>query len=235
MVGNNINNLTSKYQIWCNFNTKFGAIVKDALNKHITREGGNATAAATAGQQNHMWMDEFLDFSATRRGTHRRSISDSIAFLEAHSSGVGSHHFDKFEDEQFMFMFNDDVHQNNRVNGIVGHILTHVLLPTRLHRPQNSLSENDNKEQPPSDHDHIHMFTTTANDNNVEGYNYNESDEVQSHCSLQENIGILTDIPTENEILGISSEYTDGIPRKHQSKRVSSEFPRNIPRKFRGN
>ncbi|KAF3559519.1 hypothetical protein F2Q69_00014831 [Brassica cretica] len=53
-------------------------------------------------------MDEFLDFSATRRGSHRRSISDSIAFLEAHSSGVGSHHFDKVEDEQFMFMFNDD-------------------------------------------------------------------------------------------------------------------------------
>uniref|UniRef100_A0A0D3BX47 Uncharacterized protein n=2 Tax=Brassica oleracea TaxID=3712 RepID=A0A0D3BX47_BRAOL len=181
-----------------------------------------------------MWMDEFLDFSATRRGTHRRSISDSIAFLEAHSSGVGSHHFDKFEDEQFMFMFNDDVHQNNRVNGIVGHILTHVLLPTRLHRPQNSLSENDNKEQPPSDHDHIHMFTTTANDNNVEGYNYNESDEVQSHCSLQENIGILTDIPTENEILGISRGISEETLRKPKIW-VSSEFPRNIPTEFRGN
>ena len=45
--------------------------------------------------------------------------------------------------------------------------------------------------------------------------------------TLQENSGILTDIPTENEILGISrgiseetqnlvsSEYTDGIPRKY--------------------
>uniref|UniRef100_A0A0D3AAM8 CCHC-type domain-containing protein n=1 Tax=Brassica oleracea var. oleracea TaxID=109376 RepID=A0A0D3AAM8_BRAOL len=60
------------------------------------------------------------------------------------------------------------------------------------------------------------------------------------HMALQENSGILTDIPTENEILGISrgifeefprifrgnskfgflgisSEYTDGIPRKYQS------------------
>ncbi|KAL0789485.1 hypothetical protein Bca101_005731 [Brassica carinata] len=55
----------------------------------------------------------------------------------------------------------------------------------------------------------------------------------QSHqtkvTSLQENSDIQTDIPTENEILGIyrgiseetqnwvSSEYTDGIPRKLQS------------------
>ncbi|PPS09994.1 hypothetical protein GOBAR_AA10653 [Gossypium barbadense] len=28
------------------------------------------------------WVDEFLDFSSARRGAHRRSMSDSIAFLE---------------------------------------------------------------------------------------------------------------------------------------------------------
>ncbi|KAL0771243.1 hypothetical protein Bca101_036394 [Brassica carinata] len=48
--------------------------------------------------------------------------------------------------------------------------------------------------------------------------------------ALQENIGILTDIPTENEILEISEE----IPRKPKIW-VSSEFPRNIPTEFRGN
>ncbi|KAJ4904913.1 Basic leucine zipper 61 [Raphanus sativus] len=146
-----------------------------------------ATAAATAGQQNPSWMDEFLDFSSTRRGTDRRSISDSIAFLDQPSSGVGSHHFDRFDDEQFMSMFNDDLHQNhhhnNSVNGNVGH--TRSSSNTSTPSDQNSLlSGEDNKEQPPSDNDH--MDTTTANDNNVAGNNYNESDEVQSHCCKTE-------------------------------------------------
>ncbi|KAF2549015.1 hypothetical protein F2Q70_00020968 [Brassica cretica] len=56
---------------------------------------------------------------------------------------------------------------------------------------------------------------------------------------LQENSGILRDIPTENEILGISRGISEEIPRKHKIG-----FPRNflgIPRKyqsvgiFRGN
>ncbi|KAJ0229667.1 Basic leucine zipper 61 [Hirschfeldia incana] len=136
--------------------------------------------AATAGQQNPSWMDEFLEFSSTRRGTHRRSISDSIAFLEPPSSGVGSHHFDRFDDEQFMSMFNDGVHQNqhNSVNGTVGH--TRSSSNTSSPSDQNSLSE----EQQPSDHDQ--MDTTTANVDNVAGNNYNESDEVQSHCCKTE-------------------------------------------------
>ncbi|KAF3596496.1 hypothetical protein DY000_02024534 [Brassica cretica] len=61
-------------------------------------------------------------------------------------------------------------------------------------------------------------------------------------CALQENIGILTDIPTENEILRISRGISEEILRKPKFW-VSSEFPRNseetlirryIPRKFRG-
>ncbi|CAH8313148.1 unnamed protein product [Eruca vesicaria subsp. sativa] len=168
-----------------------------------------AAAAATAGQQNPSWMDEFLDFSSTRRGTHRRSISDSIAFLEPpSSSGVGNHHFDRFDDEQFMSMFNDDVHQNhhhNSVNGNVGH--TRSSSNTSLPSDQNSLSENDNKEQPPSD-DHDHMDTTTANDdNNVAGNNYNESDEVQSHCKTE---------PQD----GPSSTNQNSDTRIHDPKRV---------------
>ncbi|CDY71839.1 BnaCnng74750D [Brassica napus] len=50
------------------------------------------------------------------------------------------------------------------------------------------------------------------------------------HVTLQENSGILTDIPTENEILGISR----GISEETQNW-VPSEFPRNIPTEFRGN
>ncbi|CDY22561.1 BnaC03g23710D [Brassica napus] len=60
----------------------------------------------------------FLDFSACSRGNHRRSISDSIAFLEAPivTSHMEEHNFDKFDDEQFMSMFteDDDDLRNNR-------------------------------------------------------------------------------------------------------------------------
>ncbi|XP_057766479.1 basic leucine zipper 61-like [Salvia miltiorrhiza] len=51
------------------------------------------------------WMDEFLDFSATRRGAHRRTVSDPIAFVEdAHNHG-----FDRLDDEQLRSMFSDDL------------------------------------------------------------------------------------------------------------------------------
>ncbi|KAF3488338.1 hypothetical protein F2Q69_00056130 [Brassica cretica] len=65
-------------------------------------------------------------------------------------------------------------------------------------------------------------------------------------ASLQENNGIRTDIPTENEILGIYRGISDEIPRKHKIgvprnflgiyRRNSEETSvrRNIPRKFRG-
>ncbi|XP_047940294.1 basic leucine zipper 61-like [Salvia hispanica] len=68
---------------------------------------------------NPMWIDEFLDFSSARRGSHRRSMSDSIAFLEAptaeeclraNSSAVGKDGgFEGLDDDQLMSMFNDDV------------------------------------------------------------------------------------------------------------------------------
>ncbi|CAH2063720.1 unnamed protein product [Thlaspi arvense] len=170
-----------------------------------------AATAATAGQQNPSWMDEFLDFSATRRGTHRRSISDSIAFLEAPSSGVGNHHFDRFDDEQFMSMFNDDVHQNHNSNN--HHNRHNNVGPTRSSSntstpsDHNSLSDDDNKEPPPSDHNHM---DTTANQNNVAGNNYNESDEVQSQCKTEPQDG-----PSANQNSGGSSGN-----RIHDPKRV---------------
>lgn len=85
------------------------------------RDANIITAIVT----NPSWVDEFLGFSSTRRGTHRRSVSDSIAFREEAPSmlekcratgapGLGSGHnssadFDKFDDEQLMSMFNDDI------------------------------------------------------------------------------------------------------------------------------
>ncbi|XP_038684868.1 basic leucine zipper 34-like [Tripterygium wilfordii] len=120
----------------------------------------NATTTTT---QNPSWVDEFLDFSTTRRGTHQRSISDSIAFLEApmvdecRSGGGGAphppgnsdhnhhhHEFDKFDDEQFMSMFNDDD-------------LSNAVAATASSNPSSSSdrnSINDEKEPTPSDQKH---------------------------------------------------------------------------------
>ncbi|GFP79635.1 basic leucine zipper 61 [Phtheirospermum japonicum] len=64
-------------------------------------------AAAAPGS----WVDEFLDFSATRRSTHRRTVSDPIAFVEeahAHHHN-GSTGFDRLDDEQLRNMFSDEV------------------------------------------------------------------------------------------------------------------------------
>ncbi|XP_020097048.1 basic leucine zipper 19-like [Ananas comosus] len=65
--------------------------------------------------QQPSWVDEFLCFSAARRGAHRRSVSDSVAFLEAPLAdcsavvGGGGGEFDRLDDDQLMSMFSDDV------------------------------------------------------------------------------------------------------------------------------
>ncbi|KAL8141269.1 hypothetical protein V2J09_007290 [Rumex salicifolius] len=58
------------------------------------------------------WVDEFLDFTSARRGNHRRSISDSIAFLETPSllhGAASASGFDRLDDDQLMSMFSDDL------------------------------------------------------------------------------------------------------------------------------
>ncbi|XP_055823645.1 basic leucine zipper 61-like [Solanum dulcamara] len=87
------------------------------------------TTITTVNHHHHnpSWVDEFLDFSSAKRGSHRRSISDSIAFLETpmveecrirlSSSGTRTTdtEFERFDDEQLMSMFNDDITNNNSV------------------------------------------------------------------------------------------------------------------------
>ena len=65
--------------------------------------------------------------------------------------------------------------------------------------------------------------------------------------ALQENSGILTDVPTENEFLGIYRGISKAIPRKHKIwlprnflgifRRNSEDNTsrRNIPTEYRGN
>lgn len=84
---------------------------------HFAPNGNAPAVNATTASQNSCWVDEFIDFSSARRGSHRRSVSDSITFLEApmqdgcrapHGSHPNNHEFDRFDDEQFMSMFTTD-------------------------------------------------------------------------------------------------------------------------------
>lgn len=74
---------------------------------------GNLVPNAT---QRPSWVEEFLDFSSAKRGSHRRSVSDSISFLEAplveesqSNTKPGNNEFDRLDDEQLMSMFSDDI------------------------------------------------------------------------------------------------------------------------------
>lgn len=56
-------------------------------------------------------FDEFLDFSLLKCGAHRRSVSDSIAFLEfpPGTKNGETEEFDRLDDQQFMSMFTDEI------------------------------------------------------------------------------------------------------------------------------
>ncbi|RZR83348.1 hypothetical protein BHM03_00009952, partial [Ensete ventricosum] len=94
----------------------------------------------------------FLDFSSAKRGNHRRSVSDSIAFLEHPLEGEGSD-FDRFDDDQLMSMFSDDMPPSS-LSGAV---------------PASSSST-------PSDHNSINE------DKPADQKAKNESEEAQSAC-----------------------------------------------------
>ena len=60
--------------------------------------------------QQPSWVEEFLDFTAAKRGMHRRTVSDSVAFLEpGPDDGNAAHDFDRLDDDQLLSMFSDDL------------------------------------------------------------------------------------------------------------------------------
>ncbi|CAL4941486.1 unnamed protein product [Urochloa decumbens] len=64
--------------------------------------------AAPTHPQQPSWVDEFLDFSAAKRGVHRRTTSDDyVAFLEP--AGPDDGNFDHLDDDQLLSMFSDDL------------------------------------------------------------------------------------------------------------------------------
>ncbi|CAK9148419.1 unnamed protein product [Ilex paraguariensis] len=123
--------------------------------------------ATNTNNLNSSWVDEFLDFSSGKRGSHRRSVSDSIAFLEApmveecrrpsEQGSEATNEFDRFDDEQFMSMFTDDIAMS------VG--------------PTLSCSNPSS----PSDHNSINDDKQTPSEQLMQQMKI-ESDEVQSSC-----------------------------------------------------
>ncbi|XP_010524047.1 PREDICTED: basic leucine zipper 61-like [Tarenaya hassleriana] len=113
-----------------------------------------SSSSAGAGQ-NPSWVDEFLDFSASRRVNHRRSISDSIAFLEA---PVTNHHLDRLDnddDDQFIPMFSDDPH-HHALN------VDPTVSSSNASSPSDHDSINDDHKDPvPSDDHHHHTGAET--------------------------------------------------------------------------
>ncbi|XP_073157286.1 basic leucine zipper 34-like [Henckelia pumila] len=133
-------------------------------------------------------MDEFLNFSSLRRGSHRRSASDSVAFLDppmveecrrasiapngsmmingttsGGGGGIGcEEEFERFDDEQFMSMFTDEVG------------------PTMS---SSSPSPSDHNSMDDHDHDHVQKLLGPS------GHHVkpkSEPEEVQSSCKLSD-------------------------------------------------
>lgn len=105
----------------------------------------------TSAAAHSSWVDDFLDFSTTRRNAHRRTVSDPIAFVEAppfleetHSSNATNNNngFEKLDDEQLRSMFSDDVEAAGPASGSQSDPST----------PSDQNSENEDKETPPEIH-----------------------------------------------------------------------------------
>ncbi|XP_038996737.1 basic leucine zipper 61-like [Hibiscus syriacus] len=112
-------------------------------------------------QQNQAsWVDEFLDFSSARRGAHRRSMSDSIAFIEqplvvdecrdsnammmTTTSTKETNMFDRLDDDQLMSLFSDDI-------PVTMTVAVPTLPSSNPSTPSDQNSNNDEKPTPSMD------------------------------------------------------------------------------------
>ncbi|KAE9616908.1 hypothetical protein Lal_00034264 [Lupinus albus] len=153
-------------------------------------------------QQNNntSWVDEFLDFSSARRGAHRRSVSDSITFLEAPK--VDDHNeFERFDDEQFLSMFNDEVSGNNT-----------MMPPTTLSTSNPSS---------PSDHTSINDHTGKTNQENEKEQHQQKQlkseleDDDESQCKQE-----ITEGPNDNNNNNATTFSNDRITDPKRVKRI---------------
>ncbi|KAK9688826.1 hypothetical protein RND81_09G013700 [Saponaria officinalis] len=182
------------------------------------------------------WVDEFLDFTSVRRGTHRRSMSDSIAFLEAPlvehcrnslhggggGSGGGGGGFDRLDDEQLMSMFSDDFSGGMKGVG-----------PPSSPSDQNSNNDDNNNNNDNDNDNHNHNGNYKVNGNGdgesqqkLECFPKSEPGEVESACD--NNAGdnnINTNNNNNNSVCAPSSEnaalnHSDSDPLNLDPKRI---------------
>ncbi|XP_004303124.1 PREDICTED: basic leucine zipper 34 [Fragaria vesca subsp. vesca] len=152
------------------------------LSHHHKMSSCFAAPNGNAGS-NPCWVDEFLDFSSARRGSHRRSVSDSITFLEApmqdecRVSGAPPEpnttrhvEFDRFDDEQFMSMFTTDEIAAAAAAGPTGSC-------SNPSTPSDHNSINDDEQQQIDDGDQ----KKKKRDNKLK----HESEEAESECKLE--------------------------------------------------
>ncbi|KAI8551516.1 hypothetical protein RHMOL_Rhmol06G0192800 [Rhododendron molle] len=166
----------------------------------------NLPPPTTTATQNISWIDEFHDFSTAKRGFHRRSISDSIAFIEppmveecrrSSAARAGGHNsnsmaeFDRFDDEQLMSMFADEI--------AVGPAMS----LSNASSPSDHNSNNDDKQAAPLDQ---HQLLVKS-----------EADEVQSSCKSEAQGGA----ENSNERINIDPKRVKRILANRQSAQRS--------------
>ncbi|KAL6554187.1 hypothetical protein OROMI_019860 [Orobanche minor] len=147
--------------------------------------------SSSGGAAPNSWADEFFDFSATRRGAHRRTVSDPIAFVEesVHHSSIG---FEGLDDEQLRNMFSDDVAP------AMGPSESHPSSAGNPSTPSDQNSDNDEKKNPPRESRRVQMK--------------NEPGEVDSSCQP------ALDIPAPAKFSGYVSG--DNIVDPKRIKRI---------------
>ncbi|KAI4333864.1 hypothetical protein L6164_018621 [Bauhinia variegata] len=167
------------------------------ISQRVPSVASLSTNGGGSNNHNPSWVDEFLDFSSARRGAHRRSVSDSITFLEAPmleecrgNSGIPprsgtDNEFDRFDDEQFMSMFTDDMS---------GNAAPPTLSSSNPSTPSDHNSINDEKE--PNHNQNQEIEKTEQKEQQQQQQLKNETDEVESQCKQEEDTQALNNANT---------------------------------------
>ncbi|XP_021847306.1 basic leucine zipper 34 isoform X2 [Spinacia oleracea] len=183
------------------------------LTNNVGPQQQASPPASNANNSNNpsSWVDEFLDFTSVRRVTHRRSVSDSIAFLEVphlgddcrNSGNAGAGGFDRLDDDQLMSMFSDDISAG--ITGMVG--------PPSSPSDQNS--NNDDKD--------MSADNTNSNVNNndqqlLQCFPKSEPGEVESACNNNSDNNNQIPAPASDD--ANQNSATDNILDPKRVKRI---------------
>ncbi|XP_015936300.1 basic leucine zipper 34 [Arachis duranensis] len=160
--------------------------------------------------QNPSWVDEFLDFSSARRGAHRRSVSDSITFLEVpllageNCGGDGAvpprdneeSEFEKFDDEQFMSMFTDEI-----ANG------GGIPMPPTMSSSNTTSDEKETSYQ--NEGVNVKKNSKDEEEQEMKLNLKNEADEVESQCKVEEESNNALPSNNTNNLASSNDRITD--------------------------